>query len=164
VTNTKHIAALLLLPAVLVAGCGASKPPAPRSICGVKTPTSAITPLLPKGERVTQKKEKLPSAENACSIYVDDHFYFQVKHDPDGQHYSYSSAFVRKQPRKFQGKLGIGSLQAQATATCPSGKKVFAAISLNLAKNELYAHARTDLEEFLNAYMPAVQKHYGCKT
>jgi hypothetical protein len=159
---------VLLLCAVLAAGCGASKPEPPRSLCGIKTPASAIAPLLPEeGERVTEKRERSPSAENSCTVSVDDHYYFEVKHDPDGQNYSIfpSDSLTRKQPRTFQGELGIASVVGDATATCPGGKKVYAGINLNVEESDkLYANSGDDLEKFLNAYMPAVQKHYGCKS
>lgn len=165
--NTKRVNALLLLSATLVTGCGADKPQPPKSLCGVKTPASAVAPLLPEeGERVTQEKEHDPSAENACAVSVDDRFLFQVKHDPDGERYSVapSGSTVPKPPRTFEGKLGVGEMRAHATATCSSSKKVFAAITLNVSADEYSTgDSRADLEKFLNAYMPNVQKHYGCK-
>lgn len=164
-TNAARMA-VFLLPAVLVAGCGAGRPQPPESLCGVRTPASAITPLLPdEGERVAQKRTKVPSAENACEVSVDDRFYFQVRHDPDGRNYSMpAGSFPPAEPRTFQGQLGAGELQAQAIATCRGGKKVFAAITLNIDDHdELYPDTPPDLEKFLNAYVPAVQKHYGCK-
>lgn len=163
-TNAKRIA-LLLLPAVLVAGCGASKPQPPKSLCGVKVPASAVTPLLPEGEKVTEKKSNYPSAKNSCLVYVDGTYYFKVQNDPDGKGYTPSpGVFAPTKPRKFQGKLGIGELQAQATADCADSKAVFGAISLTIAESDkLYADSRDDIEKFLNAYMPEVQKHYGCK-
>lgn len=165
--NTKLTAALFLLPSLLVAGCGASKPQPPKSLCDIKSPTSAVTSLLPKeGETVTQEKVDVPSTENACEVSVDERVYFQIKHDPDGQKYSVPpESFALKNPRGFQGQLGVDELQAQAIANCPGDKKVFAAITLNITEqDELYPDGPPDLEKFLNAYMPAVQKHYGCKS
>ncbi|WP_139140767.1 hypothetical protein [Streptomyces abyssalis] len=166
-TNIKRSGALLLLTAVtLVAGCGASKPQPPKSLCGIKTPASAISPLLPEeGERVTEKRVKSEAAPNACSVYVDGDYYFKIQHDPTRPgHILTPGVFTRKQPRTFQGQLGIDSRQAEATADCAGGKPpVFADITLNVAEDEAYSDERAALEKFLNAYMPNVQKHYGCK-
>lgn len=43
------------------------------------------------------------------------------------------------------------------------GKKVFADITLSVHQDELYTSPRETVEKFLNAYMPNLQKHYGCK-
>jgi hypothetical protein len=162
--NRFSFPAALLLCAVLVAGCGASKPPPPKSLCGVKVKASAITPLLPEGEQVTEKREKRPTARNHCSVSIDGAHYFDVEHDLDSDGYAMSPSFVRKQPRTFQGKLGTTSLQAAATATCPGRhQSVYAAISLDVAKDDVYSDNRDDLEKFLNAYVPGLEEHYGCE-
>jgi hypothetical protein len=156
--------AALLLCTVLVAGCGAGKPQPPKSLCGVKVSGSAVTPLLPEGEQVAEKREKRPTARNHCSVSIDDAHYFDVEHDLDDDGYAMPPSFVRAQPRTFRGKLGTTSLQAVATATCPKRHRlVYAGITLDVAKDDVYSDSRDDLERFLNAYIPAVRKHYGCK-
>lgn len=156
----------VLLAAGLVAGCGASTPSAPRSLCGIKVKASAVKPLLPKeGGQVSEKRIKTEAAPHACKLLVDGSSYFQVKHDPSRPDYKITPGiYTRKQPSTFQGRLGVSENQGVATASCGKGKPpVFAHVAVNVV-HDLYTDERASLEKFLNAYMPNVQKHYGCKT
>jgi hypothetical protein len=168
VTARKFSIAFLGLPLALVTGCGAEKPNPPRSICGIKVSAAAVAPLLPEeGEQVTVKRFESDIAPNACSVHVDGSYYFSVLQDPKRPGFDLSPGYYTStEPRTFQGKLGIDRMDAIAAAHCP-GKKppVFAKITLSLDEMEgLYANSSDVLEKFMNAYMPALQKHYGCKT
>lgn len=163
--KSKNVLFCLLL--ALMSGCAADKSKPPREICDVEIPASAVTPLLPReGGKVTTERFKSIVAPNACSVYVEDKFYFSVLHDPERPNFSFPpNNYSRAQPSTFKGKLGLDSLDAMATANCSRGKPpVFAKIILSLDESEgLYSNSRDDLEKFMNAYMPALQKHYDCK-
>ncbi|TDD61842.1 hypothetical protein E1293_44555 [Actinomadura darangshiensis] len=161
--------AAVVVTALAAPGC-AGKPAAPRSLCGIPISSDAVDPLLPEGDEVTvgklEKPEYLPTA---CPLYVDDDYAytFAAKHDPDGDDYVRQ---IRQgspsEPRTFKGKLTVRTGSARAVADCPGAPhSVYAEIQLNPVIDEVFGKATPeDLENFLNAYVPGVQKHYGCKT
>lgn len=163
----KPIGALLLLSATLIAGCADDEPKLPSSICGIKMSTAALASLLPKeGEKIETRKVNSNIAPNACSVYMDGTFYFVAFHDPERPGFDFSANdYSPVQPRTFKGKLGVGPLKAEAAANCGgSTPPIYGRITLSLDEMEkLYANSNDELEKFMNAYMPALQKHYGCK-
>ncbi len=163
----KPTGALLLLSAILISGCVNEELKPPSSICGIKMSTAALTSLLPKeGEKTEARKVKSNIAPNACSVYVDGTFYFVAFHDPERPGFDFSAKdYSPVQPRTFKGKLGVGPLKAEAAATCDgNAPPIYGRITLGLDEMEkLYANSSDELEKFMNAYMPALQKHYGCK-
>jgi hypothetical protein len=167
VIEKKPNGVLFCLLLVLISGCAAEKPEPPRAICDVEIPASAVTPLLPReGGKVFVERFESIVAPNACSVYVEDRLYFSVLHDPERPNFSFPpNNYSPAQPSGFKGRLGLDSLDAMAIAYCQGGKPpVFGKVTLSLDESEgLYSNSRDDLEKFMNAYMPALQKHYGCK-
>jgi hypothetical protein len=167
-TRKVAIGILLSLSLGMTAGCGAEKPTPPRSLCGVKVPASAVAALLPEeGEEVDVEKMESDLAPHACSVYVNDRYYFSVLHDPERPDFSLSRLnYPPTSPNTYEGKLGIKPLKSISIAKCKEGSPpVYGMVSLSPQEaNGLYNNSESKLEKFMTGYMPAVQKHYGCKT
>jgi hypothetical protein len=156
----KSVSVAFCFALVPVTGCGSELEP-PKSVCSIKTPASAIVPLLPEEGEVTVKGSESIAAPSACTVYVDKKRHLVIMHNPRTTIVSLPPELTRTPPRDFDGKLGISSLGAMAVANCTGKRYVMGYVELHGDEKD---GSQKKLEKFMNAYMPALLKKYGCKS
>ncbi|NGO73351.1 hypothetical protein [Streptomyces boncukensis] len=158
---------------VVITGCSSKETlSGPDTFCRTPVKSSAISPLLPKGEDLRQKYSKMRSEVGAfCNLGVDDKqvlhatvLYYKKKPEPVDWK-SIASMYDHGATRSvsFSGTAMIAPEKAIIRAKCDSASEHMQfVLRLNGDRVDESPTGYKKLQRFANDFVPNVTKKYGC--
>lgn len=158
---------------VSMAGCGKSPEYAvPETVCGVSVPEKFTSPLLPKGETLSEEGDVLPTKQAQCKLVVDHvpemYLHFNPTRrpvDPMGELVSYRFR-DRKEINKlpFDGEGAVGDYSAFISIQCDGEGPPYFTVAVSVTQNhDSQVVPRDDIEHFAVAYASRAKEKLGCR-
>lgn len=145
----------------------------PGDLCGVAVDSDLLSPLLPDGEKLTQRSYDAGATSPRCRVSVDDRLVLYVSNDlvpPDTDPLKTQDRGLQRLGHPAPADVGAaarvadrGALAVADCATEDGRKRVATLIQLEREFPEDTAQRRKNLTRLLRGYLPKAMGALGCK-